>query len=142
MRQAKQGDTVKVHYTGTLKDGTVFDTSKNREPLEVTLGRGAVIRGFENAVVGMSVGETKEFEIGAADGYGPRREELVIQVEKKILPQDVEPQEGMALRLKGPEQEVIPAVITEVSDDTVTIDANHPLSGQDLMFVVELAEIA
>jgi len=142
MRKAKSGDRVKIHYTGKLKDGSVFDTSRDREPLEVTLGRGTLIPGFESAVVGMSVGETKEFEIGPDDAYGPRKEELVIRVEKRILPQDVELQQGMALRLKGPDQEVVPAVITDVQDEIVTIDANHPLSGQDLTFVIELAEIA
>jgi peptidylprolyl isomerase len=142
MRHAEKGNTVKVHYTGMLEDGTVFDTSMNREALEVTLGSGTVIRGFEDALVGMSVGETKELKIAPADAYGPRREELVIQVEKTEFPPHITPREGMELNLKGPDEEVIPAVIAEVSEESVTIDANHPLAGKALTFHIELAEIA
>lgn len=141
MRHAEKGDKVKVHYTGMLEDGTVFDTSRNRESLEVTVGSGTLIPGFEDALVGMSVGETKELKVASADAYGPRREELVIQVEREKFPPNVAPQEGMALNLKGPEEEVIPAVITKVSDDSVIIDANHPLAGKDLTFHIELADI-
>lgn len=141
MRRAEKGNTVKVHYTGMLEDGTVFDTSMNREALEVTLGSGTVIRGVEDALMGMSVGETKELKIAPADAYGPRREELVIQVEKTEFPPHITPREGMALNLKGPEEEVIPAVIAEVSEESVTIDANHPLAGKALTFHIELAEI-
>jgi peptidylprolyl isomerase len=141
MRQAEKGDTVKVHYTGILEDGTVFDTSRNREAFELTLGSGKVIRGFEDALVGMSVGETKELKIEPVDAYGPRREDLVIQVEKAEFPPNIDPREGMALNLKGPEEQVIPAVVTEVSEDSVTIDANHPLAGKDLTFHIELADI-
>ena len=142
MRHAEKGDKVKVHYTGMLEDGTVFDTSRHRESLEVTVGSGTVIPGFEDALVGMSVDETKELKLASADAYGPRKEELVIQVEREKFPPNVAPQEGMALNLKGPEEEVIPAVITDVSDDSVTIDANHPLAGKDLTFHIELADIA
>lgn len=141
MRHAEKGDKVKVHYTGMLRDGTVFDTSRNRDSLEVTVGSGTLIPGFEDALVGMSVGETKELKLAAADAYGPRREELVIQVEREKFPPNIAPQEGMSLNLKGPEEEVIPAVITEVSDDSVIIDANHPLAGKDLTFHIELADI-
>lgn len=142
MRQAKNGDTVKVHYTGMLEDGTVFDSSTNREALEVTIGSGAVIRGIEDALVGMAVGETKELALSQEDAYGPRREELVIEVERDDFPPNIDPREGMALNLKGPEEQVVPAVITEVSEDSVTIDANHPLAGKDLTFHIELSEIA
>jgi len=141
MRQAKNGDKVKIHYTGLLEDRTVFDTSRNREALEVTLGSGTVIRGLEDALVGMSVGETKELEIAPADAFGPRKEELVIQVKKDGFPPNIDPQEGMTLKLTGPEEEELPAVITEVSEDSVTIDANHPLAGKDLTFYIELADI-
>lgn len=141
MRQAEKGNTVKVHYTGMLEDGTVFDTSMNREALEVTLGSGTVIRGFEDALMGMSVGEMKKFKIAPADAFGPRREELVIQVEKTEFPPHITPREGMELNLKGPEEEVIPAVIAEVSEESVTIDANHLLAGKALTFHIELAEI-
>lgn len=141
MRHAEKGDTVKVHYTGTLKDGTVFDTSRNRDALEVTLGSGKVIRGFEEAVVGMSEGETKKVELAPADAYGPKRDDLVIQVQRDKFPADVDPREGMPLNLKGPEEVIVPAVITEVSEEAVTIDANHPLAGEELTFDIELAEI-
>ncbi len=142
MKQARNGDRVKVHYTGMLEDGTVFDTSRNREALEVTLGSGTVIRGLEDALVGMAVGETKELAVASADAFGPRRDELVVQVEKEEFPPHIDPREGMALNLKGPEEQVVPAVITEVSEDSVTIDANHPLAGKNLTFFIELAEIA
>lgn len=141
MRHAEKGDTVKVHYTGTLKDGTVFDTSRNRDALEVTLGSGKVIPGFEEAVVGMSEGETKKVELAPADAYGPKRDDLVIQVQRDKFPADVDPREGMPLNLKGPEEVIVPAVITEVSEESVTIDANHPLAGEELTFDIELAEI-
>ncbi len=141
MRQAKNGDKVKIHYTGLLEDRTVFDTSRNREALEVTLGSGTVIRGLEDALVGMSVGETKELEIAPTDAFGPRKEELVIQVKKEGFPPNIDPQEGMTLKLTGPKEEELPAVITEVSEDSVTIDANHPLAGKDLTFYIELADI-
>lgn len=141
MRQAKNGDKVKIHYTGMLEDGTVFDTSRNREALKVTLGSGTVIRGLEDALMGMSVGETKELEIAPADAFGLRKEELVIQVEKGRFPTNIDPQEGMTLKLTGNEEEEVPAVITEVSEDSVIIDANHPLAGKDLTFYIELVDI-
>ena len=141
MRQAKNGDKVKIHYTGMLEDGTVFDTSRNREAFKVTLGSGTVIRGLEDALMGMSVGETKELEIAPADAFGLRKEELVIQVEKGRFPTNIDPQEGMTLKLTGNEEEEVPAVITEVSEDSVIIDANHPLAGKDLTFYIELVDI-
>ena len=141
MRQAEMGDTVKVHYTGSLQDGTVFDSSRDREAMEVTLGSGHLIGGFENALVGMSVGDTKKLEIMSDDAYGPRRDELVIYVKKAEFPTNLEPREGFSLNLKGPEEQVIQAIITEVSEDSVTIDANHPLAGRDLNFDIELTEI-
>jgi peptidylprolyl isomerase len=138
MRQAEMGDTVKVHYTGSLQDGTVFDSSRDREPMEVTLGSGRLIGGFEDSLVGMSVGDTKSLKILSDDAYGPRREELVICVEKTDFHANLEPREGLSLNLKGPEEQVIQAIITEVSGDSVTIDANHPLAGKDLNFDIEL----
>ncbi len=141
MRQAEMGDTVKVHYTGSLQDGTVFDSSRDREPMEVTLGSGRLIGGFEDSLVGMSVGDTKSLKILSDDAYGPRREELVICVEKTDFHANLEPREGLSLNLKGPEEQVIQAIITEVSEDSVIIDANHPLAGRDLNFDIELTEI-
>jgi peptidylprolyl isomerase len=141
MRQAELGDTVKVHYTGSLQDGTVFDSSRDREAMEVTLGSGRLIGGFEDALVGMSVGDTKRLKIQSDDAYGPRRDELVIYVEKTDFPTNLEPREGLCLNLKGPEEQDIQAIITEVSGESVTIDANHPLAGKDLNFDIELTEI-
>ncbi len=141
MRQVKTGDKVKVHYTGKLPDGTVFDSSRDREALEVTVGSGSVIRGIEDALVGMSVGDTKELEVGPDDAYGQRRKELVLRVGMDKFPPDAAPREGMVLKLVGPDEQAVPGVILEVLEDYVTVDANHPLSGKDLIFQIELAEI-
>lgn len=142
MSKVKEGDTVKVHYTGTLTDGTVFDTSAEREPLEFTLGQGQLIPGFEKAVVGMSVGDSTEVEIPSDDAYGESREDLVISVPKDQLPDDVEPQVGMQLQVNQQDGQPIPVRITEVGDENLTLDANHPLAGQDLKFEIELVEVA
>ncbi len=142
MSQVKDGDTVKVHYTGTLKDGTVFDTSAEREPLEFTLGQGQLIPGFEKAVVGMNVGDATEVDIPSDDAYGESREDLVISVPKDQLPDDVEPQIGMQLQVNQQDGQPIPVRITEVGEENLTLDANHPLAGQDLKFEIELVEIA
>lgn len=141
MRQAKQGDTVKVHYTGRLEDGTVFDSSREREALDVTLGSGQLIGGFEDALMGMSVGETKKLKIISDEAYGPRREELVIHVEKEKFPPHIAPEKGLLLSLKGPQEQEIQAVITEISEKSVILDANHPLAGEDLTFDIELSDI-
>lgn len=142
MIKAKDGDTVKVHYTGTLEDGTVFDTSLDREPLQFTLGRGQLIKGFEDAVIGMSVGETKTIRIPYDEAYGPRRDELVIKFSKRDFPPSIEPQEGMLLDLRSPDGRFLMATIIEISDDSVILDANHPLAGKDLTFKIDLVEVA
>ena len=142
MSKVKEGDTVKVHYTGTLTDGTVFDTSAEREPLEFTLGQGQLIPGFEKAVVGMDVGDSTEVEISSDDAYGESREDLVISVPKDQLPDDVEPQVGMQLQVNQQDGQPIPVRITDVGEENLTLDANHPLAGQDLKFEIELVEIA
>ncbi len=142
MSKVKEGDTVKVHYTGTLTDGTVFDTSEEREPLEFTLGQGQLIPGFEKAVVGMNVGDSTEVEISSDDAYGESREDLVISVPKDQLPDDVEPQVGMQLQVNQQDGQPIPVRITDVGEENLTLDANHPLAGQDLKFEIELVEIA
>ncbi|MFC1912547.1 FKBP-type peptidyl-prolyl cis-trans isomerase [Chloroflexota bacterium] len=130
------GDTVKVHYTGRLNDNTVFDTSVGSEPMEFTLGEGRLIPGFEQAVTGMQVGESKTVTIPVDEAYGQRRDDLIFEVERDKLPADIEPDVGMQLPTS---QGVI--TIIEVSETTAKIDANHPLAGQDLTFDIELIEI-
>jgi len=138
---AETGNTVKVHYTGKLTDGTVFDTSVDREPLEVTLGQGQVIAGFEQAVIGMRVGETKTVTIPVDEAYGPRRDDLIFEVERDELPADLDPEVGMQLQMSQGDDSIQIVTITEVSETKVKIDSNHPLAGQDLIFEIELVEI-
>jgi len=138
----KNGDTVKVHYTGTLDDGRVFDTSKDRDPLEFKVGEGQIIPGFEEGVVGMEVGETRDIEVTPENAYGSRREELVMEVPVGEFPDHIEPEVGMQLQIKQQDGTPFGVVITDVADEAVTLDANHPLAGQTLYFQVELVEIA
>ncbi|MFQ6045748.1 MAG: peptidylprolyl isomerase [Gemmatimonadales bacterium] len=140
MTTATHGDTVKVHYTGKLDDGTVFDSSAGREPLEFTIGAHAVIAGFEAAVEGLAVGEKKTVVIGPEDAYGPRQESKIVSVDRSRLPIGLTPEPGMVLQAPGPEG-TLHFTITAVSDDSVTLDANHPLAGQQLTFEIEVAEI-
>ncbi|MFC1592939.1 FKBP-type peptidyl-prolyl cis-trans isomerase [Candidatus Omnitrophota bacterium] len=133
---AKSGDTVKVHYTGRLNDNTVFDTSVGSEPMEFTLGDGRLIPGFEQAVTGMQVGESKTVTIRVDEAYGQRRDDLIFEVERDKLTADIEPEVGMQL----PTSQGTVTII-EVSEKTIRIDANHPLAGQDLTFDIELIEI-
>jgi peptidylprolyl isomerase len=140
--KAKSGDTVKVHYTGKLEDGTVFDSSVEDEPLEFTLGSGMLIPGFKQAVVGMEPGESKVEKITAEQAYGPYMPEMVMQVDRDTIPADFEPEVGQQLEIQRSSGEIIPVVITDVSDATVTLDANHPLAGMDLIFEIQLLEIA
>ncbi len=141
MTQAKSGDTVRIHYTGTLDDGTQFDSSAGREPLEFALGGGQVIPGFDNAVNGMTVGDNKTVTIPAEEAYGQRHEQLVQQVSRDALPDDMEPAVGMQLQSQSPDGQIMNLFVTEVADDSITVDANHPLSGQALTFDIELVEI-
>ncbi len=139
---AKTGDTVKVHYTGTLEDGTVFDTSVEREPLEFTLGQGQLIPGFEQAVIGMRVGESKTINIPADQAYGPHRDDLIQVIERSLLAEDFDPKVGrQQLPMRQPDNRTIIVNITDVSETTITIDNNHPLAGQNLTFEIELVEI-
>ncbi len=138
--QAKNGDRVRVHYTGRLGDGQVFDSSRDGEPLEFTVGAGEVIPGFDDAVRGMEVGESKTIEIEPDDAYGPRREQLVTQVSREAAQFPVEPQVGMHFGLPLQDGNQIEVVVTEVTDSHVTIDGNHPLAGEKLIFDVELVE--
>ena len=138
---ANDGDTVKVHYTGTLEDGTVFDTSREREPLEFTLGEGAIIPGFEETVKGLQVGQTKTAAIPAEEAYGPHHDELVMAVGQDELPEGLNPAVGQQLQLQKTDGETLVVVVTDVSETTITIDANHPLAGKNLTFEIELVEI-
>jgi FKBP-type peptidyl-prolyl cis-trans isomerase 2 len=142
MTQAKQGDKVKVHYTGRLADGTEFDTSAAQDPLEFTLGAGEVIPGFEQAVLGMAPGERRTTVIPAGEAYGDYNDEMLLEVERGTFPAHLEPQVGQQLQVKQGEGEVISVVVTEVDDDSITLDANHPLAGKDLTFEIELVAIA
>jgi len=141
MAQANEGDTVHIHYTGRLDDGTVFDSSEDRDPLSFTLGEGQVIPGFEEAVEGMEEGDSKTATIPADDAYGERREDLVLTVLRDRLPEDLEPEVGQPLQMRSGDGETFQVVITEVDDDSVEVDANHPLAGRDLTFDIELVEI-
>jgi peptidylprolyl isomerase len=141
MAQAKHGDTVKVHYTGKLEDGTVFDTSTEREPLEFTIGEGSIIPGFEKAVVGMDKGQSKTEVIPTEQAYGPYQEEMVVTIDRKQMPAEIAPEIGQQLNIQQPNGQVLPVIITDVSDATVTLDANHPLAGEDLTFDIQLVEI-
>jgi FKBP-type peptidyl-prolyl cis-trans isomerase 2 len=142
MTQAKQGDTVKVHYTGTLSDGTTFDSSESQEPLRFTLGAGEVIPGFDQAVIGMSPGESKTATVSADEAYGPYDEDMVLEVDRGQFPSGIEPQVGQRLQVRQDGGEPFSVVVTGVSQESVTLDANHPLAGQDLTFQIELVEIA
>ena len=139
--QAKNGDTVQVNYTGKLAEGTVFDSSVGREPLEFTLGAGQMITGFEKAVLGMKVGEKKTVTIPVDEAYGPRRDDLVGELPREKLPSGLTPEVGQQLQMTRPDGGTIIATITNVSDNTVTIDANPPLAGKDLTFEIELVKI-
>lgn len=142
MAQAKVGDKVKVHYTGRFDNGQVFDSSENRNPLEFTIGQGQVVPGFENAVIGMNPGDSKTERIDAENAYGPYVDEMVITVNRSQIPQDMNPEVGQELEVRSPEGDVIPVMVTDVTEETITLDANHPLAGQALTFDIKLVEIA
>ncbi len=141
MAQAKQGDTVQVNYTGKLGDGTVFDTSVNRHPLRFTLGKGQLIAGFERAVLGMNAGEKKTVVVPAEEAYGPHRGEHVVAIERKNLPSDVNPQVGQRLEITQADDKTVLVTVTDISESSVTLDANHPLAGKALTFDIELIKI-
>jgi len=141
MTQAKSGDTVKIHYTGTLDDGTQFDSSEGRDPLEFQLGSGQVIPGFEKAVEGMSVGDKKSVNIEPEDAYGARQDQMVQDVPKSALPDDLVPEVGMALQARGQDGQTLRLTVTDVAEDSITVDGNHPLAGKALNFDIELVHI-
>lgn len=142
MSQATNGNTVKVQYTGKLENGEVFDSSINRDPLKFIIGDGSVIPGFEKGVAGMEVGESKTITIPPEEAYGMRHEEFVVNVERGDFPENIKPAVGLQLRMNQPDGKSINVMITDLSEDTVTLDANHPLAGHTLFFDVELVEIS
>jgi peptidylprolyl isomerase len=141
MSQAKEGDTVRVHYTGKLRDGKVFGSSRDHGPLEMTLGAGQVISGLERAVEGMSPGQAKSVDVPAAEAFGLRQEEKVLQFQRDSIPARLDPKVGQQLQLQTPDGHPVSAVVIGVSESTVTVDANHPLAGSDLVLDLELIEI-
>ena len=141
MGKATSGDTVRVHYTGTLADGETFDSSKGRDPLELTLGASQVIPGFEKAILGMEEGETRSTTIPAAEAYGEPQEEMRFDVDRSQLPDGLEPEVGQQLAVRQRDGQAAPVRIADVGEETVTLDANHPLAGHDLTFELELVEI-
>jgi peptidylprolyl isomerase len=142
MSQAQQGDTVQIHYTGRLDDGTVFDSSEGRDPLEFTLGEGQVIPGFESAVRGMSAGEQKTMRIPSDEAYGPRQEELVLSVPRAQFPDAMQPEVGQKLRMQTADGQSFVVEVVEVETEAVQVDANHPLAGRDLTFDIEVVSVA
>ena len=141
MTQVKTGDTVRIHYTGTLSDGTKFDSSDGRDPLSFQLGAGQIIPGLEKEIAGMAVGDQKTVTVAADDAYGQRDPQQVQQVPRNALPPDLEPQVGMQLQAQTPNGVPVQLIVIEVAEDTITVDANHPLAGHDLTFAVEMVEI-
>jgi len=141
MAQTKKGDTVQVHYTGTLPDETVFDSSEGKNPLEVKLGSGAVIPGFDEALTGMEVGEKKTVTIPYANAYGPHNAEMVMQIPVDQVPKDMNPEIGDKMEVGGAAGEVMPVTVLDITDDFIVLDANPPLAGQNLTFAIELVAI-
>ena len=141
MSNAKSGDTVKVHYTGKLEDGTVFDSSEGKNPLEFTIAAGEVISGFEEAIVGMEVGETKTITVPSDKAYGPHKEDMVIVIELDKFPENIQPKVGQYLEVNQTNGQKFLVEVTDISEDKVTLDANHPLAGKDLTFEIQLVEI-
>lgn len=141
MPQVKNGDTIKIHYQGRLADGTVFDSSEGRDPLQFTVGGGMVIPGFDAGVKDMNIGDKKTIHIPAAEAYGDKQDHLIIEFPKDQFPPDLNPEVGMQLNMSSNTGQVIPVEIVEVKEGTVMLDANHQLAGKDLIFDLELMEI-
>jgi peptidylprolyl isomerase len=138
----QSGNTIKIHYHGRLNDGTVFDSSNGRPPLEFTVGSGSVIKGFDEGVKGMSVGDKKTIEIPFLEAYGAEDPSMIIEFPKDQLPEDLQPEPGMQLTMNNAAGDQFPVVVTEVNPDSIVLNANHPLAGKDLIFDLELVEIA
>lgn len=141
MQQVKKGDTIKVHYHGKLVDGTTFDSSEGREPLEFEVGSGMVISGFDEGVTGMAVGDKKTVSIPADEAYGPKQEDMIMEFPRERFPAEMVPEVGMQLNMNNGQGQSFPVVIVEVQESVVILDANHPLAGQELIFDLELVGI-
>jgi peptidylprolyl isomerase len=141
MEGIRTGDRVQVHYTGKLTSGEIFDSSHGKEPLNLTIGEGNIIPGFENALLGMQTGEKKSFNISSEQAFGERRDDLVHVIDREQIPSDMKLEVGMQLALEGEKKEPIPAQVVDMSESTVTLDTNHPLAGKDLTFEVDVVEI-
>jgi FKBP-type peptidyl-prolyl cis-trans isomerase 2 len=140
--QANEGDEVQVHYTGKLEDGTIFDSSEDGEPLSFTIGENRVIPGFEEAVTGMEPGDSKTTEVEPEQAYGEHREDMVMEMDRDQIPGEVDPEVGQQLQLRLENGQTVPVLITALGEDTVTIDANHPLAGRKLIFDIEVVDVA
>ena len=138
MAQAKNGDKVTVHYTGKLENGAVFDTSLKREPMEFTIGGGELIADFEEAVINMSPGDSKTIKISFANAYGPHRDEMLMVVDRSQFPEDLEPAVGQQLQVTGDDGQPMVFTVSEIGDEAITLDGNHPLAGQALTFKITL----
>jgi FKBP-type peptidyl-prolyl cis-trans isomerase 2 len=141
MNQVKENNTVKVNYTGKLSDGQVFDTSEGKEPIEFTLGQGQLIPGFEKGLIDMELNEKKTITVAKDEAYGDVNKDLIQEVKKTELPQDMTPEVGMGLVSKSPDGQEMNLMVVEVKDETIVIDGNHPLAGKDLVFDLEVLEI-
>jgi peptidylprolyl isomerase len=137
----QSGDTIKIHYSGRLTDGTLFDSSSGRSPLEFTVGSGSVIKGFDEGVQGMTVGEKKTIEIPFLEAYGPEDPSMIIEFPAERLPEDMKPEIGMQLTMNNAEGQQFPVVISGITNENIILNANHPLAGKDLIFDLELVEI-
>lgn len=143
MTQAKTGDTIKLNYTLRLDDGSVVDTTQNREPLQLVLGQDRLIKGFEDAIVGMNTGDKKTVELQPDEAYGPRRDDMVVAIDRSNLPEEMQPQVGQKLQLQPKEGgQPVDSTIIQVTESDVTVDANHPLAGLPLTFEIQLLEVA
>ena len=141
MAEAKQGDTVKVHYTVRLEDGTILGSTTNHEPLQFTIGEGEILPGFEEAIVGMNPGESKTVQVPADGAFGPHQEEMIVVAGRNRLPADLKPKAGESLLFRQEDGKTITVMVTDVSESSVTIDANHPLAGKELTFNIQFIEI-
>jgi FKBP-type peptidyl-prolyl cis-trans isomerase 2 len=141
MSQVKQGDKIKIHYTCRLKDGEVLDSSMNSDPVQLKIGEGGIIPGVEKALIGMNPGESKTAEICAQDAYGPHKKELVVEVDRNRLPENLDPQIGQKLEIQQANGQKIPVSVVNMTKTSIILDANHPLAGKDLIFDINLVEI-